>query len=411
MNKVNQQHEIANEINYYPGIVVCMRAHPFSSRLSTENLRMFDDGLSPLLVISEWQKELRDAYDEHTGAEQSKKGKFNYKCWWYSYKTNGFNEIWLKGKDIKPLVGIEEKEPMINDEAPEPSSISNFNLGDIVTLKTSRKELSRVGIKSWNVTSQGTIKPNAQNLTSYVCPPMEIIGFPHVKEDEANFDQKTGKRKRYKIKKLVKCRYFNRSQNKFSEVILPVEILEPIKVPDDETLIILSEAIQSNILLLAKRGLQNARVILPKSVQFIFGFYYILFENYLTKQLENLPISDVEFSTFTQPEENRLPRFEIGKDITLIKKNNQKELEKLFNKNGKYKYLRLRYTKYSTTGTQRVLTDFEFITIPIILKSSDKEPTRLSFVKGFCTNKKAVRFFYLGHIGDLELIESDFMLI
>lgn len=142
------------------------------------------------------------------------KTRFKYHCIWFiRSKSWEFKNVWLIG-DL-----LDKKEPKKTTKAIKIGDVSNetgdvvSKIGDVVFLSNFHNEYDIVDPES------------PKEVQTRFCPPvLTIMGFENMKSQAPSFDN-NGKIVREVPSLLVKCLYFNLILNKYSEVLLPKEVL------------------------------------------------------------------------------------------------------------------------------------------------------------------------------------------
>lgn len=180
----------------------------------------------PMMVVVEIVKEdieKAQLFNEKTGGKM--KDPFKVRCMWFAEKTGSFQERWF---NIGVLVKVE---PIDNDTVELKKEIN-----EIVVLRTqlyANKQRTSI-LKNILSTSpqQEEIKYSISRTFSdlgFIPPKMVIIGTETKKEMPPVFDKKTGNRKRYLSKKMVKCMWYDYTKGKYSEHLFSEKVLMPIQ--------------------------------------------------------------------------------------------------------------------------------------------------------------------------------------
>lgn len=236
---------------------------------------------NPLMIIIEVLYGTQEEIDEETGDEKSIcKGNNKYKCAYFSSKTMKLEENWFTENEIVIYGSTEHKVHSLHEN-------QSIKWGSVVRFKTIDEEAKKTKSFSKEERQKG-IKP----LLSYVAPAMQVIGFTSPDKKEPTFDAHTGKIKRKKPSKIVKCKFFNSDADKFSEVLIPAECLEVVDNSNIENHFNIISTILKNKTLglfkLSDSHESDEKQILgtPQKVHVLSGRYQISIYNELSKLTE-----------------------------------------------------------------------------------------------------------------------------
>lgn len=261
------------------GTVVSLKSNGLllSARHNFLSLGGNESFTTPLMVVVEILYDPKPEIDEETGKKRKNiKGKNKYKCIYFSNKSMKLMENWFHKNELK----IYEDDTFLIHQSPELDSIK---WGDTVRFKTVDEESGKK--KSFNDAAK---KKDSKPLLSYTSPALQVIGFAAADKKEPILDAYTGKKKRKKTKKLVKCKFFNFELDKFSEQFFPIECLQKVDVcKSEKRLEEVSEVIKGNhlcIVYLAEKKYFGK----PKSAHVLSGRYQLVLWNELGKKNEFL---------------------------------------------------------------------------------------------------------------------------
>ena len=370
----------------------------------------------------------KQLFDENTGIqisgfnEHSKIHSWQSKCLWYSHKSHQFEEAFFSSKILKiiqsdPVFDCDTKEKS-EDEIKiieeEKRKIIEYDkslkqTGALVSLKTIDLE---AGKRKSFLHQKGNDKVNNKTinaLLSFVPPVMQVIGTVKSESKEPLFDLKTNSQKRFISKILVKCKYYNPSSDKFSEVSIPIEALKLIPEIEQEVLEKIQNIISDPkcIIPYGNQILQLKKIYNRFGRYFVEAFDYTIYEfkeievnnnvnqfvsysneiltfkqiNFLTNPLGVIKINNANIEAFTG-----LDKIPVG---------NEREEKK------KYLYLRLNYNGYrGDNPTKRTIKDWEFVEI---VEVTGNEPEL--YIKAYCYLRNAERHFKVKNIIKLEIID------
>lgn len=237
-----------------------------------------------------------------------------------------------------------------------------------------------------------------------------FIGYKKTEKKEPEFDTKTNMQKRWYPTKMVKIKAFCQKENKFSELIVPLETVDRINQPDD---IVLNEIIDIiNFNKLSKIGqkyieykvsnYEVERPMIPHNLIVESGIYSIIGQDLFSQQIITFKL-DGEFKLNSRvlSIDATYPEFKIEKDdveINFIKdylKGTEPELIKISYKNFLGKY------------SQR------FVLVEKRLKFNDETGSSVKgvfYLKGFCLLREDLRHFKEENIQRLEIINDEYLI-
>ncbi|MCU0423201.1 MAG: hypothetical protein MUC81_10350 [Bacteroidia bacterium] len=236
----------------------------------------------PLMVVVEVLFGTQIEYDEESGAEKASfKGKNQYKCVYFSDKSMKLEENWFFENELAVYGSL-------GDKVHKNENVKNIKWGDIVRFKTTDEEAKK--IKSFN---NETEFKGQKSLVAYTSPAFLVTGFANIDKKESIVDPISGKKKRDKSSKLVKCKFFNLDSDKFSEQIIPIECLQKID----------NSRLESNLTQIANFLSINSFIIVEvsgnkffgkvKSTHVYSGRYQLVFYNELHKNHELIWLDEI----------------------------------------------------------------------------------------------------------------------
>lgn len=143
-----------------------------------------------------------ECFDEVSGNKT--KERIKYECLRFFPKKNIFEKSWF----FESFLVVDENETKLD-------SPDNLAFSDTVVLKTYKE----VPIK----------KGEEKTELRFIAPAMVVLDVLKEKDTVPLFDKKTGKQIRFISKQKVKCMWYNKTENKFSEQIFPIESLVKIE--------------------------------------------------------------------------------------------------------------------------------------------------------------------------------------
>ncbi|MDB5276363.1 MAG: hypothetical protein JWR61_1318 [Ferruginibacter sp.] len=378
------------------GSIVALNSHPFFQRSDKDTTFISGDQaiLSPLMVVAEILTESKSAYDESTGTEIIKKGTFQYKCIWYSSKSGHFEESWISSRLIKLI---------------ETDTISlgskDLEYGALVTFKTVSIELSKKKMSLNADTSSQKLNRTITGILPFTSPVLQIIGFLKSESKEPLIDIKTGEVRRIISSQLVKCKFFNFPADKFSDVVLPIEVLQKSYEISSTLLVTLNKAIADKTFLMTAS--QSPRFketfIKPRHIVYKAGCYFLDGIDYLENRTVEVLIEGKENQfQFLDNKFDHLPNFTLEKDKLNIIGIGKKELE-IFSKKI---YWRIKYKDVSDNFSIRTIYEVSFFANS---KTENGRPISIDYLKAKCILSNCEeRFFRIDRIQSIKFLDIDF---
>lgn len=382
------------------GSIVSLKSHPFN--IESQDVVISGEALliPPLMVIMEIVRETKDNYDEKTGQQLTAKGYSQCKCIWYSSKSNQFEEAWIHSRFLKEI-----EADIVN--------IPNESIreGSIVTLKTLPLELRKRKaslIFELDNTNQEYRKVSTTALLSFVSPVMHVVQIYEVKKNEIKeplFDIKTGIQKRILPQWNVKCKWFNSNSDKFSEAILPIEVLRvPAETSDDEIKKIHNSIRHEKYL----KGEVEKQITVMKPQRIIHrcGEYFLNGFDYISnKSIETLLSNAASFAELDKYYTNRCPKFNFTPDARIAHDMFAEQILPLVEEARERKsYLRIKYINRNEKISIRTLDNYK------IQIAKDGAGADVPYLTGYCNSREEERTFKIERISmveELALVYSD----
>jgi len=379
------------------GTIVALVSHPFSDTLDKEHILLGGDyiSLSPLMVVVETLKENKALFDENTGEQILKPGSYQCKCIWYSSKSSKFEETWLTSRLLKII------EPSNTEET------NSIPFGTSVVFKTAQIEIGKKKASLKQIGALATDKNKSiTGLLAFTSPLMQVIGSAKSESKEPFLDPKTGKVKREISKRLIKCKYYNSTSEKFSEVLIPIEALTSITKIGDERLSKVREWILNKVFLTTSstNPLLSKTIIKPLKINFRIGNYYLEGMDYLENKVIDILIEATESQFIPiDAEFDQLPMFEATGKHLIIKPIRKDTLAAL----PPNKPWRIKYKDANNNVTTRTIYNSDFYHSEE--RNSDTEETEtVHYLKASCLGSDgASRYFRIDRIQTLKVLEID----
>jgi hypothetical protein len=293
---------MSKECNYKIGSLVVLNSGPYLKASHIDKIKISgnQDFVSPIMVITSILKSQSKKLIQNS-IEFDNTDMYQYKCIWFTSKTMTFEETWFKGNQIRALDANETTKKKNNsefsdsykDEVNKDNSGSNESIkdekskelpkiefGDILSFRTNTFELKK--LKSFKEYRDNENYYKTNSLTSFTSPPLTCIGFQINESKDPLFSSKnSGDRIRWESERLAKVKYYNALQNKYSEVLIPIEALEIVPKIGKEALDKVIQFIQQQVLI--RMTVANTiSFIRIKAISTNSGYYFIDYVDELT---------------------------------------------------------------------------------------------------------------------------------
>ena len=370
------------------GALVTFQSHPFidnntSILISGEHLM-----ITPIMVIVEILKIVKDEYSETDGIAIATKDNFHCKCIWFSSKNSQFEEAWFYSKTLNI---IKEPEVSIPNQQGSLIEISSNLVGKLVAFKTLNLE---VGKQKSSLSNESTKdishrKTIISPLLSFVSPVMQITEIKENDSKDGRFDIKSGRQKKFTPKYNVKCKWYNPSGEKFSEKILPIDALLLLPMLGSEKLTNVQQYINGVATILK----MNKSLVKPLSISYRSGYYYLSYFDFVLNITDEIFIDDSTILELeTQLYHSEAPDFKL---ITSHPGTEWREVNTILNlvadSTSKNNYLRITYKDHSDKMTIRTLKNLVIHTV-----LEDSNPTK--YLEAYCHLRKSKRYFKIDRI-------------
>jgi hypothetical protein len=406
------------EIQPTIGSIVTLKSNHLKSESHYPEIRLAGEPnfQTPLMIISEILIQNPEKVDEETGKIKSVKGKYRYKCIWFSAKLFKFEEGWFFDNELLTI--------KIQTENPD-----KIEFGQTLVLKTNALELQK---KKTHIEIDLENKTNKTNsLLTFTSPVFILIGYSNVEKKEPELDPKTGKRKRIFPEKLAKIKAFNLKDDKYSEFLIPIEAIEAIIDVDIKIINKIVKTIKSN-----RDG--DTQIYFPtideelitglydiKSLLSISGSYILNCKNILNQKSQDLSIKDLSiqnpivlpFNNQFYPDIKKVRgRFSIVSILQFLdqEKNSFKTFENWKKEKTKtpsvfkisYKNKHEKYTTRFIIPQQLFSVEINDKEVDSTGKASNKKKIE-HYLKAFCLLRNAERNFKIERMQSLDVIKDD----
>lgn len=388
------------------GDIVALKSHPFTATNTDVIIGGEAQQLSPLMAVVEIVIESKNNFDEQT---KDSKGKKQCKCIWFSNKSSQFEEAWLSDNLLKIISSNEKKgevEAKLEKEGFSEDAIESlitthklekFAVGQIVSLKTLKFELDK---KKSTLKTQGYNSKDVHisALLSFVPPTMQVIGKSKNENKEPIFDVKSGEKKRFISKNLIKCKWYNPSLDKMSEKLLPPEILQIIPPVNQE---LLDKIQDSKYIKIKYKDVHT--LVKYQNISVSSGYYSLIAFNYLSNKIEEFELDKIEdVGSIDNYYISKHLDFEaLGDDFT--PKNIQLHQDAIIDYAiTEKKYIQIEYKNKNGGISTRTLKNFQELKVKVGETDFD------TYLVGFCMTKQDNRHFKLERIEKICVLDLSY---
>jgi hypothetical protein len=372
------------------GDIVSLKSHAYIKGIT--NIIISGDQLlvSPLLVIKEKVKIKNDP-----PIEDDSLASYEYTCNWFSSKSHSFEEVKVKDIHLRLIIAgsvnvtIEEVFP-----------------GAMVTLKSMDYELSKK--KSSFTFEDTTITHNLENTTinallTNICPILHVISVKQHVTKHPLTDKTTGKQFRWTHTYDIKCFWYNSVDDKFSEVILPIELLKVV-TPIDESIIVNIQNIIAKSGVLEIQNIKDSFLIKPRNISHRSGYYFLRGYDYVLNRITEHKIDYP--NTFKEVSKlilKNAPSFDlINNPLAVTKQFVTNEIEENINEAARNcNYIRIQYKNRNDIISLRTLKNYKHV-------STVESGKDYSYVIGYCCLRMAERAFRIDRIQQFEELNFKF---
>jgi hypothetical protein len=363
---------------------------------------------SPLMVITEITINVNKNIDENSAKDKSERRKCRYKCMFFSNKQLKFEENWFFQEDLlRSKYKVKRK--------------TSIKQGQRVVFKTNQIEVA----KRKSFIEQENKKKNrkSSSLLTFSSPVFVVIGFNVVEKKEQELDRITGEVKHEYASKNVKVKFFNSLQDKFSEFIVPIEVLSSAEIANKAAL---------NEIIAGKKNdsvfnfeLKDCSIVcVVDTVLFVSDDYLINYTNFFTKEEGAFKLSALmSVDALFKPNDLSLKSYpnvsnpsgtiqfnyksisDILDELATESEKENKDTTTPLNK----EILHLRYQNDSNKYTERYVIPL-FVAKndePIDAKEPEKKDTmKRQYLKAYCLLRNGDRFFRSDRILSLDVIDD-----
>ncbi|MBO9566961.1 MAG: WYL domain-containing protein [Niastella sp.] len=366
------------------GDIVTVSAHPYFSDLT--GIIIGGDALSipPLLVI----KEVFKATIQDWGTPD-KIETYKYTCCWYSAKYGNFKDVQLAQDELKL---IKRNTSTINKNI--------LSRGAQVVLKSFTIELAK---KKSSLSHEERSRDSGMDskvinpLLSFVPPVMQLSEISSHSTKKNIYRAGTNEKIRDVHSWDVKCTYYDQIDNKFSQVILPLEALEVFEPVEESSLFFLQKIIDRSAYLFIK-GLNEIMLLKPKHLAYRGGKYYCSGFDYILNRMREVEISTkVAFEEIVSPFVKQAPSFDISRNnesaspLFIVKE----IVDLIDTASEKGAYLRIKYKNKNDEISYRTVKKYKVV-------KAKEEQRKVLYLVGFCLQKQGRRNFRIDRIQNIQ---------
>lgn len=196
------------------GNIVSLKTNHLQKSDDYQNIWLSGDPnfTTPLMVISEISINTSQTVNEDNGKEKKPNRRIRYNCMYFSNKHLKFEENWFYEEELlKSKFKLSKKQK------------SKIKRNNRVVFKTNSIEAGKQ--KTFLELSNNRKTRKSSSLLTFTSPVFMVSGFPSIQKKVPEIDPITGQRKHIYPKKMVKIKFFNSLQDKFSEFTVPKESL------------------------------------------------------------------------------------------------------------------------------------------------------------------------------------------
>jgi hypothetical protein len=371
---------------YSLGDIVAVKSHPYFSDFSNIIISGEYSYTPPLLNVAEV---FRKRKDKAVGWDIADNVEFHYRCFWYSTKLGKFQDQWFLADYLKGIRSVS------NDDEIE------INPGDLVIINSSDLELGK-NKSSLTIEEIGSLRSSKNaSITAHlssVCPILQVKELSDYKRSANEpIKDKAGVEIRFIPTKTAKCFWYNSISDKFSEVELPVSVLRPITVYEQQFSDELKDAVKNKKTI--KAGGSNSLLQLSQ-VLFRSGKYYIKAYNLISNFYEEFEAKELQdFVIVDTPILKQVPVYDFTHGNG---ENAQKQLETTIKESGnRLSYLRFEYKNRHDKMSLRTISKYD-------IKNFELDGVEEVYLVGYCHLRREYRNFRVSRIQYLQELDTKF---
>lgn len=356
---------------YCIGDIVSLRTHPFSEL--SNNIIISGEHLMtpPTMIITEIISRV---------SEDDENREDRYKCIWFSSKKNNFPSYWFSESDLKPVKETASKQviPIVT--------------GSLVSLKNLRIEMGkrRSYLQIDSKLSGGKTQTSSISAHMiFISPVMLVVDINN--HDSTKLPKGHSQKDKIFPSQIVKCKYYNAAQEKYSEEFLPIEVLSALESVPDKLIESLEQIIEQSSYLLTKNS-----ILKPINTYCKSGIYFIGAYDSIRMQNRDIELANLtEFKIIKSPFIDTAPSYSIviEQGIKLLKQGlNVEDFVKAAIADPEKKFLFIKYSDKYGNHTQRTIDNYE------IIFGLGEDSTQIEYLRAYCNIRKAIRHFRINGI-------------
>jgi hypothetical protein len=360
---------------YSIGSIVTYPTNHLTSAEHFESVYLSGDPrfVTPLMIVTEVLLEKRSFSHPEKGDTDVK--IYKYKCIWFSTRKFTILDSWLPHKQLTLVQGASEEK--------------TIRISNKVFFSTGPLELQKRKSSFSSESRQGTRKVTP--LLDFVSPVFEVIGLASYESKDPLFDSKTNERKRWTPTKIVKCKYYNSVDEKYSELLIPIEALSVVPTYDSNILKTVIE-IKQNSDLCTIQTPDDYHIGFVDLVSSLLGEYRIQLRDLFTGKLFEIDLSTIEIiESLELTVDTKVPEIaEDEGDYTYH------DVASFFDENEMTGVFKIKYRNRYGIETDRFI-------LPIEIVRLTEDEDDLGYLRAFCLMRNAERFFKIDNERILSL--------
>jgi hypothetical protein len=217
-----------------------------------------------------------------------------------------------------------------------------------------------------------------------------------VKEKAEEIENKSNQ-VHYRSRHFVKCLWYNSTFERFSEEIIPIEVLKFIPPANDVIIAELRSCISLNKIVRYVNE-KGTHLIRPKSITARSGYYFFKGYDYVTNTVAEIPIqSNDSADILDSPFLDAAPKFDIDKNphsgSSEFISNEIKELISIARKQNNY--VRIKYKNRNDEISIRTIKEYN------VVEGMESDGKHIYLI-GFCMLRQAKRVFKISRIQNIQ---------
>lgn len=203
------------------GSIVSNLAHPYTSKNVNVLITTYAHFTPPLMIVVEKNYGVA----KYNALNGQKEDNDSYKCLYYSTSSGSFETNWFKQREIK-LINTGDVNLFKSLKGTNLDEIKQKLLGQMAILTNVDLELEKK--KIWSDSEGDKTISKVNNLLDYLPPLGSVIDVKY-NDDFQKYNEKNGNILHRKSKVLVKLRWLNNLNSKYSEEYIPLVALKLVK--------------------------------------------------------------------------------------------------------------------------------------------------------------------------------------